>query len=505
MPQTHYSVKIKTSLGQTAVPGTGSAHFQVLFKGTTPLFLGLGPDPGICETLYPGRPGYFVECPQMESQMNRNWQKNIPDSLTRKNPDFLFSPEARDLEIVFYQPGLRYFPEFWAPLLAGLRLGRNMAPSGAGQTGRVLVFGDQQTLLVPEICWELEQKKLKPVLLPDRLDPALLADVLMRLEPDLAISVNLRGLDAFGQNHALLSAMDIPLAIWFVDNPFLLLTRLKSHSWKKAFIFVTDHWFVRPLLNHGAVNISHLPLAAGPGFFQPGRKKIHELEKRIVFVGRTSFPGHRSFFSGTGLDQSLWTQAEELMLTGCRPDFSWWLTMSAVDRLWPGNQARPAGLGADKSGLAWKTTCLQTLADTYSLTVYGNQVWQKLLPQNTDLRPEVDYYGPLASIYASAAVCLNLTNMLLPYGLTQRHFDVWAARGFLITDYTPGLDIFPKELTREIAFQRPEELARLIDSTASRPKLKKEISEAFYQMIRKEHTYAQRIETILESISRPCP
>ncbi len=440
----------------------------------------------------------------MENQMDQQWREKIPARFIRKDSDFLSSPEAQNLEIVFYQPGLRYFPEFWARILALLRLGQGSARSGSRTTGHVLMFGDQQALLVPEICWELEQKGFKPVLLPERPDPVLLTDVVKRLHPDLAISVNLKGLDPWGQGPAILSAMDIPLAIWFVDNPFLLLSRLKSHYWKKAFIFVTDHWFIKPLMDHGALNVFHLPLAAGPGFFQPGRKRINELEKKIVFVGRTSFPGHKSFFAGASLDKTSWARAGQLMLSGQRPDFSWWLNRSGAGSLWPGHQARPAGLGADQIGLAWKTACLQTLADNYPLAVYGDRNWKKLLPCSADIRPEVDYYGPLASIYASAAVCLNLTNMLLPYGLTQRHFDVWAAGGFLITDYTPGLEIFPEELIREVSFRTPETLGQVIDHFSSRPQLKGEITEALYQLIRTEHTYAQRIQTILECVNSPC-
>ena len=39
--------------------------------------------------------------------------------------------------------------------------------------------------------------------------------------------------------------------------------------------------------------------------------------------------------------------------------------------------------------------------------------------------------------------------------LTQRHFDVWAAGGFLLTDRTPGLDIFPRELVEPIVLRPP--------------------------------------------------
>jgi spore maturation protein CgeB len=112
----------------------------------------------------------------------------------------------------------------------------------------------------------------------------------------------------------------------------------------------------------------------------------------------------------------------------------------------------------------------------------------------------VDYYGPLAQIYRHARFTLNLTSLLLPHGLTQRNFDVWAAGGFLLTDHTPGLAIFDPKLAQEVAFTTPtslHDLIRRLDSDASLPD---DLKRAWRDHILKKHLYSQRIIVVLETV-----
>jgi spore maturation protein CgeB len=102
----------------------------------------------------------------------------------------------------------------------------------------------------------------------------------------------------------------------------------------------------------------------------------------------------------------------------------------------------------------------------------------------------VDYYSGLAEIYREASFSLNLTSLLLPHGLTQRHFDVWACGGFLLTDDTPGLKIFPQELARAVTFETPEQAAELLRSLAAAPLRKEELRRAWQEHILEEHSYA---------------
>lgn len=116
------------------------------------------------------------------------------------------------------------------------------------------------------------------------------------------------------------------------------------------------------------------------------------------------------------------------------------------------------------------------------------------------MRQPVDYFTTLPSIYSGSGMNLNMTSPLLPYGLTQRNFDIWAAGGFLLTDFTPGLSIFPREIVEECAFNSPGQLPELIDRFKSKPDLKKSLTKKWHELIRKEHTYKHRVDNILNFI-----
>ena len=69
------------------------------------------------------------------------------------------------------------------------------------------------------------------------------------------------------------------------------------------------------------------------------------------------------------------------------------------------------------------------------LVVVGDKGWKHHLPPGppeTPLLPPVDYYTTLPGLYRAASYTFNVTSLLLPGGLTQRHFDVWRAGGFLL-------------------------------------------------------------------------
>ena len=97
------------------------------------------------------------------------------------------------------------------------------------------------------------------------------------------------GLDPFGRRFHLLNRAGVKVAVWCVDNPFHLLTAIRSDFWRQTILMVTDDWFCAPLRACGAKTVFHLPLAVWPQCFHPKRKGAdYNLAGRMVFVG--SFP-----------------------------------------------------------------------------------------------------------------------------------------------------------------------------------------------------------------------
>ncbi|MDL2314240.1 DUF3880 domain-containing protein [Desulfovibrio sp. OttesenSCG-928-C14] len=406
----------------------------------------------------------------------------------------------------------------------------------------------------------LRVRRVHPAALADSSGPEYLPELLAS-GPGLLFSVNLQGLAAPGLAR-MAGESGVPVLAWFVDNPWFILSAQSDPAWKKFILAVTDHSFIAPLQLAGAAEVLHLPLAFDPEYMNenapeaPGsanadlaRAHARPLND-LVFVGRTAFPGLDSFFAGQELDEGLLRKAEAGALNGLRPDFQWWVEQTGLPArqqgFWPGKKARRPGLGAAESNRFWRESCLRAIP-TGQLTVFGDEGWRKILGGGAartaqtggastnhrdathlganerdandrsvndraesgraasapDLRPPLDYYTRLAPIYRAAPFSLNLNSLILPAGLSQRIFDVWPAGGFCLTDFSPGLALFPAELTAPITFSRPEELVERLEFFKARPAFKRELREAWKELIKREHSYKSRLFALLEKLAGP--
>ncbi|MHC1713472.1 MAG: DUF3880 domain-containing protein [Solidesulfovibrio sp.] len=452
------------------------------------LVLGLGPDPlALAESLPPEARVGYLECPDFFDQAGEDWRAAIAAGWQRVES---FDPLC-DQNILFYSAGMTLFPSFWGPVSAALLLPRP-APSGITGQKTALVPAEKSRLIAAEVARALKDEGFAV----QSVDRSGLIDVLEQSRPDLFLSVNFSGLDCYGEVQSVLARAGVPVAVWCVDNPFHSLSGVKCNAWKDLHLFVTDDWFVDPLRRHGAKHVHHLPLAANPDFFHAVSDRP-DLADKLLFVGHSAFPGKELFFSGHSLRRDLWDEARDMLLRGARPDFGWWADRLGVERFWPGLQARCCGFGAEQAGLAWRSLVIREAAGTGNLVVCGDDAWAELEAASFELLPCVGYYDSLAGLYASARYVVGAVSPLLPHGLTQRHFDVWAAGGCLLTDNTPGLGLFPEELTRPITYQTAREIPELAHSLE---KERADLAKAWREQISRGHTYRHRIRYILERI-----
>ncbi|PTN34130.1 DUF3880 domain-containing protein [Desulfonatronum sp. SC1] len=471
------------------------------------LLLGIGPDPTVAVDMLRGRGDVaYLECPELQRQIQHQAPSGhraaLPSHWRAVSLEDLDDPELTARTILFYGPGLTLFPDFWSPVLALAAL-RRLPPPTVQDKAVVWLPSSEHRLLTRELSRAFTSQGLTVRFVPESMSPRETLERLREQRPNLFFSVNFQGLDPLGQNHALLRQAGIQVCVWCVDNPFHLLSGLRSAYWKQCRLFVTDDWFIPRLLDHGATRVFHLPLAAAEHFLNQEtppapRGDWFDLRRRIVFVGRSAFPGKKRFFAGCVVPEDLELTATAFMAQGGRPDFSWWWQQLRFPVLWPGQAVRQVGFAAEEFSRRRRAAYLQAAGGDGNLTVFGDTGWNDLL-EESDVRPEVDYYGPLVQIYRQARFTLNLTSLLLPHGLTQRNFDVWAAGGFLLTDLTPGLEIFDPELVQEVAFATPASLHALIRRLDKDSSLIEDLGRAWRDHILKKHLYAQRIVTVLEA------
>jgi len=477
----------------------GEAAFEVLTTGGRPLFLGLGPDTGVAAALAGGQPADWLECPAFEAAMGPDWLTRLPVGWRRLTPDELTPERIRAARVFRYRQNSRLFPSYWGPITARVQLALLPRPDRAGRSPGIVLPRPAKGLLEPEIARALTVLGRPAIDIAPEACPAALAALLSRETPSALLSINGAGLDDEGISAALLAEAGVPLAIWFVDNPFHILGRFRGGFWKQALLAVTDDSFIVPLRQLGADRTLHLPLGASSHFF--AAEPTPGLADRAVFVGRSAFAGRDAFFAGCRLPDGLSDTARAMIASGGRPDYFWWAGKLGLGALWPGKAGRAAGLGAETASLALRAGALGAVAGATALVVYGDEGWRELLPEGVTLRPPVDYYGALPGLYAGAGVTLNATSLLLPQGLTQRHFDVWAAGGCLVTDATPGLELFPAALTAPVRYASPGQAGKLAASLLAQPQRRADLATSWREAIAAGHRYEHRLAALLARLS----
>lgn len=480
-----------------SLPANENHYREIANNGNDILLLGVGPDvvelPFIKKAMEAGKNFFWHQSP-LFSEISR---KPLHSSRF-EIPHSWREIESRDIPGIFknarayfYKPALRVDPDFWGPFLGQLE---SLCAKFAKASGRKLAClpGNSAQLMHLELEEALATSGFDVLecnfsKFPDKFHS-------LPAKPDIFISINLRGFDPEGRIFHYCQALNIPVAIWMVDNPWHLLSSLRLPWWKEAAIFVTDASFIKDMRAQGAKNVHFLPLAASSHMFVNGALQVGT----PVFVGRSEFPDKKKFFAAAACPHNTMLEAKKLLTGGELPDFHWWQNKIG-ETPWPGFASRKVGLGAEDCSCLNRRRWLKAGIEA-GLEIYGDKGWQKLLP-GAILHDPVDYYGRLPQIYAGALAILNITSLLLPQSLSQRHFDVWAANGFLLSDPTRGLEIFPAELVEPIRIHRPEDLREKLAWLASFPAARCELSSAWREHILGSHLYTHRIAKIMEIVS----
>lgn len=466
------------------------------------ILLGIAPGhledlPFVREALQKKRKIYWLEAPETLKQLYNLKTRYTPlnSSWIQIDPEYLknSSLEAR---IFFYEPGRRLAPEFWGSIISQLIIKKyNHASFLCKNANSSLAWlpGNAKQLLHMELHEALRNNGINRIIsdLPLKPDCQSLEKIWQKQIPDFILSVNFRGLDPEGQIFEICEALNIPIAIWLVDNPWHILSAIRLPWWKRAHIFVSDGDFVSSLQNCGARHVAHCPLASAPHMWHGS---IPSFFGPPLFVGRSTFPGQKEFFGSSHVNSDIDSEVKSyLEQTGHYPDYHWWEKKFA-ERAWPGKGGRKAGFYADYYSAKNRARWLEKAAQT-NIRIIGDEGWKKLLPRCT-IESQVDYYGALPEIYQNSGAVLNVTSLLIPGSLNQRHFDVWAAGSMLLTDKSRGLNIFPTNLTNPIELGRPEEFPEKYAFWQKRQNLRKDLILAWQEYLKSHHTYTHRIEFI---------
>ncbi len=332
----------------------------------------------------------------------------------------------------------------------------------------------------------------------------------MDFKPDFALTVNHFGVDREGKFTDLLSKIDLPLASWFVDNPYLILYRYDKVRPEKTAVFTYDAGNLDIMREQGFNNVFYLPLATDPDRFKSGTTGKPEWEADVSFVGNSMVKPVAQYLEEANLPDVLsrgyralsaeFGEAEDLsvsrFLKRRHPD-----RISAMEKL-PSDEQKLSY----EALITWEATrqyrldCVKRLMK-YNPLIAGDDGWKELLG-HTGWRylAYLDYYNDLPGFYPMSKVNFNCTSRQMKGAVNQRIFDVPACGGFVLTDHREQMEkLFDPEV-EVVSYGHPDEIGDLVDKYLKDSSLRDKVSAAARKRILAEHTYEHRITDLIEKM-----
>lgn len=404
-----------------------------------------------------------------------------------------------ETDILFYKQNLQLFPRFWNKILLELR-NKALLPSfsqPANKPKYIFLSGGKNDLLHRELCQAVRDIGCIPLEIGGKTLQEIL-ELLDTKPPRLYLAINAQCMDENGIIYEQLKQKNIPLALWFVDNVWNILSGFSQAWWKECNLFLTDFSFAEELQNEGAKNIFYLPLASHN--LETNYQAIPEIP--LFFVGNSSFANKNAYFSGCKIDrdfeQNVYrTIKKNLFEQKEIPDFhSLYEELLPKQPLWQNKQSRTPAYAAAKADLYLRKLWLEGLSPL--IQIMGDNAWQDILSTTHTFYNPVDYYSILPSYYKNSLFTLNLTSLLMPANLSQRHFDVWKHQGFLLSSPSKGMEIFPQDMQSIIMVYNPKDCLNRLELLLTKPALKAEIHKTMQAEIAQKHCYTHRLHYILE-------
>lgn len=141
---------------------------------------------------------------------------------------------------------------------------------------------------------------------------------------------------------------------------------------------------------------------------------------------------------------------------------------------------------------------LNTIAETYSVTLYtGSEVEPEKLG-NVKVMPPVEPGEAASYIYAGSKINLNISLKGIEGGTPQRIMDIMGAGGFMLTNYCVETAELFEEDKEIVMFKTPEELFEKIEYYLSHEQERKAIAKAGQEKVLECYTYEKKLKELLE-------
>ncbi len=328
--------------------------------------------------------------------------------------------------------------------------------------------------------------------------------------PDFILAINHMGFDEEGILASFLSSIEMPVAVWYVDSPNIIVRAYRRNVSDNTVIFLWDHSYIDDMRAAGFKHVYYLPLATDRSIFRPlrlSKKAYRKHHSRVSFVGNSMLDACRK--QAGKIPHGFHDIMESLAETLSRERMSFEKLCSSYDegtteKL---DQLTEKDLRELEAAIYWKATLINRLRAINRLreftpVIYGDSGWRELLDEAFEIRGKVDYYQGLPVVYNSTDVNFNTTSLQMPEAVNQRVFDVPACGSFLITDYQKALEELFEPGREVITYEDPEEIPELVRYYLDHPRERQRVALAARRRVLAEHTYLHRLQRIVEIMRR---
>jgi spore maturation protein CgeB len=330
--------------------------------------------------------------------------------------------------------------------------------------------------------------------------------------PDFILSVNHIGFDEGGLMTEILTRIEMPHAVWYVDSPtFILKGESKTNS-PFCTIFTWERRYIGEMRKIGFGNVHHLMLATDPDIFNSGSGVIRRSDKtmQVSFVGNSmveptskwqrllyrcdrlsEFVRHASVYKlkdrSIDMDGMIRRYREEREKKVHFPSKEMrWVTESAI--VW-------------NATMRYRAEFINRLARV-GVDVYGDDGWHIIAGKGVRIHRRVHYYRELPSIYCQSKINMNTTSFQMATAVNQRVFDVPACGGFLITDAQDDLFDILKEGEDCAIYRHVSELPEVVSWYLKNESVRERMAISANRKIVSRHTYINRMAGMIEILKK---
>lgn len=297
------------------------------------------------------------------------------------------------------------------------------------------------------------------------------------------------------------------LLIWEID-PSMDEIRPAGTETTCSYVYTWRSAHLELFRQAGFQNVQYLPLATNTKRCFP--KAVHQKEKstyacRVSFVGaslidqgshyRDVFLSTYEQWSGRGDGKA---KLESLMKEQ-EKDLSQFLVPELLQRWFPEflSAMKDANVSLVSLLGEW-VACVKRRAYVQALHGHGIHVWGDRGWHNSSMyRGQAGHLKEVVEIYRESDISVDINRIYQPDIVTMRVFDVIAAGGFVLTEYTPVLEEIFDVGVEIVTYTTVSDLVEKVDFYAHHPLERERIVQAGRKRVLAEHTMELRMDQIL--------